>query len=983
MQELVGQNLDRYQITSLLGEGGMGAVLKARDVTLQRDVAIKVMHPHFAQRADFRERFLQEGRTAARLDHPGIVKVYDFGQAQNHLYIVMEFIPGPNLRKMLQDLTARKQWIPLAEAIQLMRQVCLALDYAHRQGVWHRDIKPDNIMLKPQPSEGLPYQPVITDLGLAKLAEGGMMTVEGTSIGTPSYMSPEQATGGKTDARSDVYSLGVLLYELAVGRLPFQVHTIADAIRCHTQESPPPPRSIRPDLPEGVEKAILKAMEKDPARRFADARALADALAAAVAQEKEGSAALTAVPGAVSVLTQFQASPADDRGPSILDQFPGTPSDLAQDRIQVLRPDGTALAVSMKGRRLTVGREGDNDLVLDQAGVSRHHARIEFDGMKYQVIDLNSTNGTFVADVKLLPGVPEEWKPDKPLRIGGSWLRLERAAAQSVAGIAMARPEGTAVEASILHKSRGAGRVGLSVEPMELNVEPGGSATTSLTILNSGPVVDHFVTTVSGVPPAWVPAVPEPVRLMPGAQQAVMLVLQPPRSPASRAGEYRLSIQVTSQDIPSEVAEVKQTVTVSPYSQFSSELHPQKVRAGRPARVSVTNQGNSQETYAVTWKDRADELSFEPPQATLSVPEGQAAATEFQGVPRQQQLFGREKQHAFSVQVASPQGEVQTHSGELVSSPRFPAWILTVVLALCVLLAAAGALGSKLLGDRSGTPTATTVADIGTAVTSPLTSVVSAATAEAPITGAPPITEVPPGEIQWVEEGDLPFSGDLDGDGHWNDVGVFRPSETVWYYDFNHDGSIDTKEGWGYGTGLPIIGDFNCDQIIDRALFVANDGMWYYKYGLSRKPEDNFGPWGLKGDIPLSGDFDGDHCQNDVAVYRQSNATWYFDFKHDGNTDDRVVRGTDTSLPFAGDFDSNGIVDNIGFFEPSLEMWWYHFGEVAEGGQYPPPFGPWGFGDGLPLSGDFDSDGFMDDVALFRSSDGTWMYDLNHDGVAP
>jgi serine/threonine protein kinase len=157
MQELVGQSLNRYKILELLGEGGMGAVYKAHDVTLQRDVAIKIMHPHYARQGDFQERFLQEARTAARLDHPGIVQIYDFGKADfgpNHslLYIVMEFIPGDNLEKLLRDLRGQGKWILLNEAVGIIRQVSIALDYAHRQGVLHRDIKPANIMLEPEPS---------------------------------------------------------------------------------------------------------------------------------------------------------------------------------------------------------------------------------------------------------------------------------------------------------------------------------------------------------------------------------------------------------------------------------------------------------------------------------------------------------------------------------------------------------------------------------------------------------------------------------------------------------------------------------------------------------------------------------------------------------------------------------------------------------------------------------------------------------------
>ncbi len=246
MDGLIGKTLDRYKIMELLGEGGMGAVFRGHDVTLQRDVAIKVMHPHLSRKSDFQERFLREARTAARLDHTSIVEVYDFGQAQNMLYIVMEFIPGDNLRTLLKNLRARQQWIRLDEAVHLMKQVAAALDYAHRNGVLHRDIKPANIMLKPEPVNGLPYRPILTDLGLAKLMEGQGLTQEGTSLGTPPYMSPEQALGEETDGRSDVYSLGILLYELAVGQLPFPIR---DSHRRHPLPYKRDPPATQFDIP--------------------------------------------------------------------------------------------------------------------------------------------------------------------------------------------------------------------------------------------------------------------------------------------------------------------------------------------------------------------------------------------------------------------------------------------------------------------------------------------------------------------------------------------------------------------------------------------------------------------------------------------------------------------------------------------------------------------------------------------------------------
>ncbi len=689
MKELVGQSLDRYQIVSLLGEGGMGAVFKARDVTLQRDVAIKVMHSQFARRPNFQERFLQEARTAARLDHPGIVKVFDFGQARELLYIVMEYIPGANLRQMLENLRGEKKWIVLPEALNLVRLVSQAVHYAHEHGVLHRDLKPDNIMLKPQGGDGLPYRPVLTDLGLAKLLEGGVLTQEGVSMGTPAYMSPEQALGEKTDVRSDVYSLGILLYELAVGRLPFKVKTITEAIRCHTKERPPGPRTIRPDLPEGVERVILRAIEKDPADRFADADALASALAKLAPSAPVATAPPTAAAGAASLMTQYQKSLVEMRGPSILEEFPEPPTDLTQDRIQVLLPDGTIRTEPIRGTVMTIGRSSDNDLALDHPKVSRHHARVEFDGTNYKVSDLNSTNGTYLANAKLLPGMPEVWPPDKSLRIGDIWLRLERAGGKPVGSIVLS--DGTMMDPSMVRSSPGTGRVGLFADVSSLSVEPGSSTAVSVILLNQGPVVDHFQVAVEGIPPEWIPAPLPLIQLLPGAQQEVVLTIQPPRVPESRAGKYPLAIRATSQDNPNEFAEVTGTLTVGEFSQFESTIRPQKIRAGKVAEITVENRGNTPQTYSLSWQDRANELVFEADDTELRIPEGQSATSQFRAVPRHRRLIGGTKTHSITTQVAAPSGEVQSYSAEVLSKAMIPAWvpplILIPLIALCFLLA--------------------------------------------------------------------------------------------------------------------------------------------------------------------------------------------------------------------------------------------------------------------------------------------------------
>jgi len=687
---LVGKTLNRYRILNLLGEGGMGAVYKANDVTLQRDVAIKVMHPHFARQSDFQDRFLQEARTTAHLDHPGIVQVYDFGQDRSYLYIVMKFIAGDNLEMMLRGMQTQNKWIVLTEAIKVIRQVALALDYAHRQGVLHRDIKPANIMLEPEPFEGLPYRVVITDLGLAKLAQGGVMTQEGASMGTPAYMSPEQALGKPTDGRSDVYSLGVLLFELTTGRLPFPAKSLSEAILYHVQTPPPLPRSIRPDLPEELEQIILRTLEKEPAKRYPTAAALAEALLAAAPAATKVAEAPSMLEGAVSLFTQYQNSLVQPRGASILEEFEPVP-ETSQDRIQIMGQDKTTRAVQIKRTALIVGRDPHDDIVLDDQKVSRQHARIEFDGTNYRVTDLNSTNGTFLENVRLLPGIPGIWTPDKALRIGDNWLRLllpqgPTAAIPTTAVAAAAARAGAQIDNSRVYTSPGQGRVGIFVDTLQVTTEPGQSITIPILLLNRGAIADLFSVSVTGIPAPWITVPTAPIRMMPGDQKPTSITIHPPRVPQSRAGRYSVSISISCQASPNEVAETRLALTISVYSQFTSELSPTRLRAGEVGRLTVKNLGNAQESYHLGWKDRSNELAFTPAQLQVNVPEGQEIAAEYRTDLRQQRWVGGEKLYLFTAQVNPSTGQPQTHSGEVLSRGMVPVWVFPVLGSLCVIL---------------------------------------------------------------------------------------------------------------------------------------------------------------------------------------------------------------------------------------------------------------------------------------------------------
>ncbi len=321
-----GQRLnDRYQIDNILGVGGMGAVFKGQDLTLARDIAIKIMHPAIARQPELQARFRREAQTAAQLNHPGIVQVYDYGQSDDLLYIIMEYVPGDNLQRILTSLRANRRWLRLVEAVAIVRQVCQALEYAHRQGVLHRDLKPSNVMLKAEASDDLPYRPVVADLGLAKLLTREGLTMSGAVLGTPAYVSPEQALGRPLEPRSDIYALGILLYELMTGQPPFPAVTMAEAAHYHPDAPLPEPRSLRPDLPPAVEQVITRALAKRPADRFPDAAAMADALAATLETATQVMSAPPGLEQPVSLMTRAWADEVTPQPPEIAIDLPPLP----------------------------------------------------------------------------------------------------------------------------------------------------------------------------------------------------------------------------------------------------------------------------------------------------------------------------------------------------------------------------------------------------------------------------------------------------------------------------------------------------------------------------------------------------------------------------------------------------------------------------------------------------------------------------------
>ncbi|MFQ3535841.1 MAG: serine/threonine-protein kinase [Aggregatilineales bacterium] len=273
---LIGRTIGKYQILAVVGGGGMGTVYRAQQVDIQREVAVKVLHVEFSDSEQFVRRFNREAQALAQLEHPHIIPVIDFGQQDDYLYLVMALKTGGNLSHVIRDGN-----VPLSDVQRYIEQIASALDYAHLRGVIHRDLKPANILLDEDRNTFL------TDFGIARRLGETKLTTPGTVVGSPTYMAPEAWRGEDPSPETDVYSLGIIFYQLLTGRAPFEETKTVRLMNMHLFERPPALRSLRPDLDERFDAIVNFALAKDRTQRFRSAGEMAKAVRAAVKASRE------------------------------------------------------------------------------------------------------------------------------------------------------------------------------------------------------------------------------------------------------------------------------------------------------------------------------------------------------------------------------------------------------------------------------------------------------------------------------------------------------------------------------------------------------------------------------------------------------------------------------------------------------------------------------------------------------------------------
>jgi serine/threonine protein kinase len=590
MIDLVGQSLLHYKIESALRAGFSGQVFRARDTQSERDVALKLFKPS----ADA-ERMRAALLPLVELKHPNIVETLDVLQTPRGLALVMEYVAGGSLSVLLSRYSQESRQFELPLGLSLLRQAADALVYAHGKGMIHGDIKPDNLLLSiPTATTRLSraYTLKVGDFSVARIANDSAITQEELVISSPAYMSPEQCQGLPADKRTDMYSFGILMFEVFTGYLPFEVKNIGEAAIKHLYAAPRSPRELRTDMSPELESMILRLLAKNPADRYAAMTEVRDALQGMLERiEPQG-------PPPTVIRNQADALPAQPVIPDLPDKS-DTP------RVTVADALGRVVkVVALSNAGIRVGRLDTNEIKLEDDLVSRQHLRVDWNGEQAYITDLGSSNGTLSGGQRIAPHTPTTWSFRASVNVGSYWLRLEGpdTAAKLMVGLA------------------------LDAASERLTLQAGSAGVLRLTVANLGRLVDHFNFRIEGIPESWVRGPAEAVQLNPGVQTAVMLTVMPPRNSTATAGTREITVIAQSREYPQSTASAKAQLTIEPYAQSSLSLKPlrQSARTKTTYTAQLSNQGNAALNYALYCEEDEPQLGFKFKEGLLTLQPGES-----------------------------------------------------------------------------------------------------------------------------------------------------------------------------------------------------------------------------------------------------------------------------------------------------------------------------------------------------------------------
>ena len=844
MTDLIGRHIKQYRLDALLGDGGMGTVYKAHDTNLNRTVALKLMHAHYARQPEFRARLTQEAQSAAQLEHPSIVHIYDFGQSPEGLFIAMEYVAGGNLRAHLQRLARLQKYLPLVQALQIGAQIAEALAYAHQRGMVHRDVKPGNIILKPlthPEQEGeQPFRAILTDFGLVKLAEGAALTESGLTMGTPLYMSPEQCQGEKLDGRSDLYSLGAVLYELITNQPPFQFRSLAEALTAHVRgDMPASASTLRPDVPPVVDAILERLLSKNPEARFEDGEQMASILRSAIFSLSE------------TPTRMMKRTAAQD--PIIAQAVNEAPAGY---HLLIESEHSSASYLPLDRPVLEVGRAAQNDIVLPVEGVSRHHVRLLATRAGWGMVDLGGVNGTFLDGQRLRPNELTLWPIGGLLQVGPYALTLQRDYKPDT------ERETKEVASPVVPNTRFANEpppaqmaeqptvpplrvtvpepISLYLASERLTAEPGQTIEVVAEIVNRTHLDDRVRLRVDGLPQEWISR-PEGFVTVPanGGRAEIKFQITPPRVPTTPVGRQRFRVLLISQNDEDLDEAANATLLLSGYTELFASLEQKELALPDVATVVVRNQGNIPNQFSLELDDPAGKIRFRTPAPTnVLLAAGQQAQIEVALESAKFQRFGGTLAHDYGLRVVPQLGQVRRLNGQAILKPILPMGlaygVLLVTIFACVLAGALG--GARLMGYGGVNPTPTTsglVVNTHTPTFSAAVATAEAITATQMAVNAQQTIAAATATAQWGQtpgdsDGDGltdaqerleeintdPFNPDTDGDGLTDGEEVLRYATNPRKADTDGDGLTDFEEIRIYGTN-PRLWDTDGDGISD------------------------------------------------------------------------------------------------------------------------------------------------------------------------
>jgi pSer/pThr/pTyr-binding forkhead associated (FHA) protein len=419
------------------------------------------------------------------------------------------------------------------------------------------------------------------------------------------------------------------------------------------------------------------------------ARALRHAAGSISADIQTEIASATAI---VSLVTQIM--PAEDKivppriGPSLV-----VPTDT--DYLIIQRQGEANQTYSLAKVTTVIGRTAECDLVLDVPGVSRRHARLERSTTGWQIIDMGSSNGTWVKERKLLPNIPEPWEPGQIARIGPYLLRWQRSQGMAVGAPSQygAMPSSAPTGATQLLTNNG--QLGVIVNPTNVDVIPGKMAEVQVNLFNQGAMVDHFGLRIEGLPPEWVTIPPEPVQLMPQANISLPFTIHPPKNSSSEAGRHAYRLAISSQSEKRDITGIDGNVTVAPFTQFSIDAQPTRLTNAGKCRVSIANDGNTPTAFDITAQDDAEGIQFSGKRSGLTIQPGQQVEVLLDVAPKQRPLTGAKQPLPFEIKVQAANGAAQVRPGLLEVKPRFPTWMIALIPILAILCCVAAALAGQ------------------------------------------------------------------------------------------------------------------------------------------------------------------------------------------------------------------------------------------------------------------------------------------------